>query len=172
MVKEGIIFGNKISRRGIEVDKAKVDVVEKLPSLAFLKGATSFLGHASFYRTFIKDISKVVKPLCTLLEKDIEFSFDEVCLKAFDEMKRGIIKAPIIVTPNWSSPFKLICDTSDFAVGALMATKVTVYMNHLAIKHFLAKKEAKPRLVRCVTTRFSVVLETVVLASQILRVSS
>lgn len=66
---------------------------------------------------FIKDSSKISKPLCTLLEKDITFNFDKVCLDTFDELKRSLILAPIIVTPYWNSPFKLMCDASDFTVG-------------------------------------------------------
>nr|KYP72303.1 Retrovirus-related Pol polyprotein from transposon 17.6 [Cajanus cajan] len=77
MVQEGIVLGHKISARGIEVDKAKVDVIEKLPPPINVKGVRSFLGHASFYRRFIKDFSKIAKPLCTLLNKDQPFLFDE-----------------------------------------------------------------------------------------------
>ena len=62
MVQEGIVLGHKISVRGIEVDKAKIDVIEKLPPPMNVKGVKSFLGHAGFYSRFIKDFSKVAKP--------------------------------------------------------------------------------------------------------------
>ena len=70
MVQEGIMLGHKISARGIEVDKAKIDVIEKLPPLVNVKGVRSFLGHARFNRWFIKDFSKIAKPLSNLLNKD------------------------------------------------------------------------------------------------------
>jgi hypothetical protein len=83
MVQEGIVLGHKVSARGIEVDRAKVDVIEKLPPPVNVKGVRSFLGHAGFYRRFIKDFSKISKPLCDLLVKDTKFDFDEKCLNAY-----------------------------------------------------------------------------------------
>ena len=78
MVNEGIVLGHKISERGIEVDKAKVDAIEKMPCLKAIKGIRSFLGHAGFYRRFIKDFSKISRPLTNLLQKDIPFVFYEI----------------------------------------------------------------------------------------------
>ncbi|GJU49554.1 reverse transcriptase domain-containing protein [Tanacetum coccineum] len=63
MVKEGIVLGHKISKAGIEVDKAKVDVITKLPYPTNIKGIRSFLGHAGFYRRFIMDFSKIARPM-------------------------------------------------------------------------------------------------------------
>ncbi|XP_070003267.1 uncharacterized protein [Nicotiana sylvestris] len=77
MVEEGIVLGHKISKNGIEVDKAKIEVISKLPPPTSVKGVRSFLGHARFYRRFIKDFSKVVNPLCKLLEKDAKFVFND-----------------------------------------------------------------------------------------------
>ena len=71
MVKEGIFLGHVISERGIEVDKAKIETVEKLPPPTDIKSLRSFLGHAGFYRRFIKDFSKITKPLTQLLQKDV-----------------------------------------------------------------------------------------------------
>ena len=100
MVQEGIVLGHKISVRGIEVDKAKIDVMDKLPPSMNVKGIRSFLGHAGFYRQFIKDFSKVAKPLSNLLNKDITFVFDEECMKAFNELKTKLVSAPVITTPD------------------------------------------------------------------------
>ncbi|KAL5574146.1 hypothetical protein UlMin_023743 [Ulmus minor] len=123
MVKEGIVLGHKVSRDGLEVDKAKVETIEKLPPPVSVKGIRSFLGHAGFYRRFIKDFSKVAKPLCNLLEKDRKFDFDEGCLKAFLELKQKLSSAPVIVAPDWGAPFELMCDASDVAVGAVLGQK-------------------------------------------------
>ncbi|PKI74240.1 hypothetical protein CRG98_005361 [Punica granatum] len=83
MVQEGIVLGHRISRDGIEVDKAKVEAIEKLPPPPSVRGIRSFLGHAGFYRRFIKDFSKIAKPLCNLLEKDTTFVFVSKCMEAF-----------------------------------------------------------------------------------------
>ena len=100
MVTEGIVLGHKISIHGIEVDKAKVEVIEKLPLPTNVKGIKSFLGHVGFYKHFIKDFSKLANPLSNLLNKEVSFHFDELCLEAFDTLKQKLIFAPIITAPN------------------------------------------------------------------------
>ena len=102
MVKEGIVLGHHIEEKGIEVDRPKVEVIEKLPPSIFVKGVRSFLGHAGFYWRFIKDFSKIAHRLCKLLEKDYKFCFDESCLKAFGELKEKLVSAPIIISLNWT----------------------------------------------------------------------
>ncbi|GJR75040.1 reverse transcriptase domain-containing protein, partial [Tanacetum coccineum] len=123
MVKEGIVLGHKVSSAGLEVDKAKIDVISKLPPPTNIKGIRSFLGHAGFYRRFIKDFSKIARPLTKLLEKDTPFEFDDECQKAFESLKEKLTCAPVIVSPNWNLPFELMCDASDFAVGAVLGQK-------------------------------------------------
>ncbi|KAJ9541977.1 hypothetical protein OSB04_028483 [Centaurea solstitialis] len=123
MVKEGIVLGHLISNRGIEVDKAKLEVIAKLPEPTTVKGIRSFLGHAGFYRRFIKDFSKISKPLCVLLQHDQEFIFDENCKKAFKTLKEALVTAPVVTTPDWSQPFEIMCDASDWAVGAVLGQK-------------------------------------------------
>jgi len=87
MVTEGIMLVHKISMHGIEVDKAKVEVIEKLPPPTNVKGIKSFLGHAGFYRRFIKGFFKIAKPLSNLLSKKVSFHFDKLCFEAFDTLK-------------------------------------------------------------------------------------
>jgi len=87
MVTEGVVLGHKISTKGIEVEKAKVEIIEKLPPPKNVKGIRSFLGHAGFYRRFIKDFSRIAKPLSNLLNKDTPFNFDVECLHAFELLK-------------------------------------------------------------------------------------
>ena len=123
MVREGIVLGHKISSRGIAVDNAKVDVIEKLPPPTNVKGVRSFLGHAGFYRRFIKDFSKIAKPLCNLLVKDTPFEFDEECLKAFNILKNKLISSPVIIAPNWKQDFEIMCDASDYAIGAVLGQR-------------------------------------------------
>ena len=87
MVKEGIVLGHQILEKGIEVDKAKVDTIEKLPPPSLVKGIRSFLGHEGFYRRFIKDFSIIAKPLSNLLVQGVPFEFNDQCLKAFVFLK-------------------------------------------------------------------------------------
>ncbi|CAM9004234.1 unnamed protein product [Rhodiola kirilowii] len=197
MVQEGIVLGHLVSKRGVEVDKAKIQVIEQLPPPTNQKGIRSFLGHAGFYRRFIKNFSKIARPLTHLLCNDVEFNFDEGCLEAFEKLKKNLVSAPIVQPPNWDLPFELMCDASDYAIGAvlgqrvekklhviyyvskvldsaqlnyttrekellavvyafekfrpyLVATKTIVYTDHAAIKYLMAKKDAKPRLIRWV----------------------
>nr|GFA03652.1 reverse transcriptase domain-containing protein [Tanacetum cinerariifolium] len=163
MVKEGIVLGNKISRKGIEVDKAKIDVIAKL---TYPTNALSLI--------FLKD-----------------------CEKAFNKVKERLTTAPIIISPDWSMPFELICDASDFAVWAMLGQKIEgkfkpiyyasktlndaqahytttekellvvvfsfdkfrpynilsktiVNTDHSALKYLFSKQDAKPRLIRWV----------------------
>ena len=124
MVKEGIVLGHVISERGMEVDKAKVELISKLPPPKSVRQIRSFLGHVGFYRRFIKDFSKIARPLSNLLVKDAPFEFEETCLEAYNFLKEAETKAPILQPPNWSLPFEIMCDASDFTVGAVLGQKV------------------------------------------------
>ncbi|CAM8908355.1 unnamed protein product [Rhodiola kirilowii] len=165
MVTHGVVLGHIVSKEGVEVDKAKIDVIKTLPYPSTVRDIKSFLGHA------------------------------EACKEAFDELKRALTSAPIIRAPDWSKGFEIMCDASDYAVGAvlgqreekkpvviyyasrtldaaqrnysttekellavvfalekfrsyLLGTKVTVFSDHAAIRYLMTKKEAKPRLIR------------------------
>ncbi|GJT42515.1 reverse transcriptase domain-containing protein [Tanacetum coccineum] len=128
MVKEGIVLGHKVSGAGLKVDKAKINVISKLPPPTNIKGVRSFLGHAGFYRCFIKDFSKMTRPLTKLLEKDTPFEFDDECQKTFELLKKKLTYAPVIVSPNWNLLFELMCDASDFAVGAVLGLTSSKYV--------------------------------------------
>nr|GEX83090.1 reverse transcriptase domain-containing protein [Tanacetum cinerariifolium] len=119
MVKEEIFLGHKISKNGLEVDRSKVDVIAKLPYPMTVKGVRSFLGHASFYRRFIQDFSKIARPITHLLEKETPFVFFKDCIDAFETLKKKLTEAPILVFPDWNLHFELMCDASDFAIGAV-----------------------------------------------------
>ncbi|CAN6718472.1 unnamed protein product [Malus baccata var. baccata] len=76
-----------------------------------------------FYRRFIKDFSKVSQPLCRLLQKDVAFDFNKECMASFKQLKELLTTAPIIVPPDWSLPFELMCDASDYALGAVLGQR-------------------------------------------------
>ena len=155
------------------------------------------MGHARFYRRFIKDFSKISKPLCRSLEKDTNFDFDESCRFAFEEIKSRSVTAPIMATPDWNKEFEIMCDVGDYAMGAILGQRiekifkaiyyasktfneaqenysttdkemlamvftcekfrpyilgsyVIIHTDHATIKYLIAKKDAKPRLIKWV----------------------
>jgi hypothetical protein len=118
MVQQGIVLGHVISER-IEVDHAKIKAISTLLPPTSVKGLRSFLGHTKFYRRFIKGFSIITKPLCNLLLKDVPFDFNKDFLKAFQDLKQKLIEAPILQSPDWSLPFEIMCDASDYEIGAL-----------------------------------------------------
>ncbi|GKA22391.1 reverse transcriptase domain-containing protein [Tanacetum coccineum] len=146
MVKEGIVLGHKILKSRIEVDKAKVDVIAKLPHPTTIKGVKSFLGHVRFYRRFIQDFSKISRPITHLLEKETPFVFSKECVEAFNALKKKLTEASILVALDWDLSFEIMCDASDFAVGAVLGNKIIVYTDHSALNYLLAKQDAKTRL--------------------------
>ncbi|RVW18640.1 Retrovirus-related Pol polyprotein from transposon 17.6 [Vitis vinifera] len=88
-----------------------------------VKGVRQFLGHVGFYRRFIKDFSKLARPLCELLVKDAKFIWDDRCQRSFEELKLFLTTAPIVRAPNWKLPFEVMCDASDFAIGAVLGQR-------------------------------------------------
>jgi hypothetical protein len=136
MVNEGIVLGHKISKSGIEVDRAKFDVIAKLPHPMTVKGIRSFLGHASFYQRFIQDFSKIARPLTHLLEKDAPFNFTNECVDAFNVLKKKLTEAPILVALDWNLPFELMCDASDYAIGAVLGQRKNKYFQPI---HYASK---------------------------------
>ena len=128
MVSKGIVLGHIISEKGIEVDKAKIDLISKLPppppppppppthTHTNVKTVRQFLRHAGFYRRFIHDFSKFAKPLYKLLEKDAKFEWDAECQQRFEELKAYLTTTPIVRALDWQLPFEVMCDASDLVV--------------------------------------------------------
>ncbi|GJW36685.1 reverse transcriptase domain-containing protein [Tanacetum coccineum] len=170
MVKEGIVLGHKISKSGIEVDKAKVDVIAKLPHPTTVKGIRSFLGHAGFYRRFIQDFSKIARPMTHLLEKETPFIFSKECIEAFETLNDFAVGAvlgqrktkhfqPIHYASKTMTEAQAHYTTTEKELLAvvyafekfrpyLVLSKSIVYTDHSALKYLLAKQDAKPRLLR------------------------
>nr|GEW93775.1 DNA-directed DNA polymerase [Tanacetum cinerariifolium] len=137
IVKEGIVLGHKISKKGIEVDKAKIKVISKLSHPTTIKGIRSFLGHAGFYRRFIKDFSKISRPMTHLLEKNSPFIFSNECIQAFRTLKEKFTEALILIAPNWDQPFELMCNASDYAVGAVLGFEVLICQENVKARLLL-----------------------------------
>ena len=115
------------------MDKAKVDAIEKMPCPKDIKGICNFLGHAGFYRRFIKDFSKISRPLTNILQKDVPFDFDDDCVEAFETLKKALTSAPIVQPHDWNLPFEIMCDASDYVVGVVLGQRVD---NKLNVIHY------------------------------------
>ena len=120
MVSQVIVLAHIISKKGIEVDKAKIDLISKLPFPTNIKTVRQLVGHAGFNRRFIMDFSTIAKPLYKLLEKDAKCFWDAGCQKSFEELKTYLTTAPIVRATNWQLPFEVMCDASDMAIGAVL----------------------------------------------------
>nr|GEZ31830.1 DNA-directed DNA polymerase [Tanacetum cinerariifolium] len=143
MCREGIVLGHKISKSGIEVNRAKVDVIAKLPHLTTVKGVRSFLGHAGFYRHFIQDFSKLARPMTHLLEKETPFVFSKKCIDAFNTLKKKLTEASILVVPDWNLPFELMCDANDYAIGVVLGKRKS---KHFQPIHYASKTMTKDQI--------------------------
>nr|GEV31655.1 reverse transcriptase domain-containing protein [Tanacetum cinerariifolium] len=114
MVKEGIVLSHKISKQGIEVDKAKVNVITKLPHLTAVNA----------------------RSMTRLLEKDTPFIFSQECVEAFKTLKRKLTEAPILIALNWDMPFELMCNASAFAIEAVLGQHQDKYFRPI---HYVSK---------------------------------
>nr|GEW55515.1 reverse transcriptase domain-containing protein [Tanacetum cinerariifolium] len=121
---------------------AKVDVITKLPHSTTVKGIRSFLGHAGFYRRFIKDFSKISKPMTRLLKKDTPFIFSQECVEAFQTLKRKLTEAPILIAPDWDMPFELMCGASDFVISTVLRKRQDKYFRPI---HYASKTMTKAK---------------------------
>ena len=123
MVTQGIVLGHIVSKKGIEVDKVKVELISNLPTPKCVRDIRSFLGHAGFYRRFIKDFSAIARPLCNFLAKDVPFAWSQACEAAFDKLKTMLVSPHIMRSPNWDLPLEILCDASDYAKGAVLGQR-------------------------------------------------
>ena len=123
-VWEGVVLGHIVSGKGLEVEKAKIEVIQNLPLPGTVRDLRNFLGHVGFYRRFIQDFAKVSKPLTTLLCKDKDFIIDEEGKRALTMLKQALIEAHILQSLNWDLPFLIMCDASDYALGAVLGQRL------------------------------------------------
>ncbi|RVW12126.1 Retrovirus-related Pol polyprotein from transposon opus [Vitis vinifera] len=150
MVRQGIVLGHIISEKGIEVDKAKVELIVKLPSPTTVKGVRQFLGHVGSYRRFIQDFSKLSMPLCELLAKDAksctwpkrrwEALCDLLCKQNIEEAQRNYttIEKELLAMVFALDKFRA------YLVGSF----IIVFTDHSALKYLLTKQDAKARLIK------------------------
>ena len=123
LLTEGIVLGHHVSSQGIKVDPSKIEVIVGLPPLKTQKEVRIFLGHASYYRRFIENFTKIVAPMFKLFTKDVEFQWTESCQSAFEILNAKLSVAPILRGPDWSLPFHISIDSSDITIGGFVGKK-------------------------------------------------
>ncbi|RVW56356.1 Retrovirus-related Pol polyprotein from transposon opus [Vitis vinifera] len=156
MVQQGSVLGHIISEKCIEVDKAKVELIVKLPSPTTIKGVRQFLGHAGFYRRFIKDFSKLSKPLCELLVMcdASDFAIGAILGQREDGKPYVIYYASKTLNEaqrNYTTIEKellAVVFSLDKFRAYLVGPSIVVFTDHSALKYLLTKQDAKARLIR------------------------
>lgn len=91
-----VLRGHLVFEKGLEFDRAKIEIIEKLVPSFSVKGVQNFLGHTGFYKRFIKDFSKISKPLTNLLANDVPFVFDEICVTLFNRLNEALNTTSVI----------------------------------------------------------------------------
>ena len=114
MIRDGIVLGHFVSSKGLEVDKAKVEVIHDLALPMSIRKL----------RSFIQDFAKLSKPLTSLLCKEKYFIIEEEGKHAFMQLKYSLVEAPILQSPNWDLPLEIMCNTSNFAVGTVLGQRI------------------------------------------------
>ncbi|KAK3129330.1 hypothetical protein QOZ80_6BG0477810 [Eleusine coracana subsp. coracana] len=136
-LKEVEFLGHVMSAGGVSVDPGKVkDVLDWKPPQT-VKEIRSFLGLAGYYRRFIKDFSKIAKPMTTLLGKDKSFEWTQRCQTSFEELKKRLTSAPVLILPDISKSFDIYCDASKQGLGCVLMQEghVVAYASRQLRKH-------------------------------------
>lgn len=119
--KEVAYLGHLITENGVRPNPAKIDAIQRFPQPKNPKEIKQFLGLTGYYRRFVMDYSKIIKPLTNLLKKDVPFNFNESCVKAFETCKKFLTEAPILQYPKFDEEFVLTTDASAFAIGSVLS---------------------------------------------------
>jgi hypothetical protein len=145
MVREGIVLGHKISDKGVEVDKAKIGVIEQLLPPTNVKGIHGFLGHAGFYQRFIQNFCHIARPLTHLLAKDAPFVLKEA--KYAISYASKTLAGPLLNYATIVKDLLAVVFAIKRFMSNLLGAMVIVYTDHAALKYLLMKKDAKPCLI-------------------------
>ena len=119
-IDEVPFLGHVISKGGIAVDPSKIKTVLDGPIPQSVREVRGFLGLAGYYRRFIENSSKIAKPLTTLLEKGVEFKWTKERQAAFDELKKRLTTAPVLILLDQQKRFTVYCDASKEGLGCVL----------------------------------------------------
>jgi hypothetical protein len=150
MLTDRIVLGHYVSSTGIKVDLEKIEVISKIPPPQTQKEVRSFLGHASYYRRFIENFTKIATPMFKLLIKDAHFVWDSQCQTAFEILKEKLSTTPVLQGPNWSLPFHISTNASDTTLGAVLHQKENQIIHAI---YFISKNLTPPKCNYTVTEK-------------------
>jgi hypothetical protein len=119
-LKQVAFLGHVVSKGGISVDPSKVQDVLSWKTPTSVSDIRSFLGLVGYYRRFIKGFSRISKPMTELLEKDKDFKWTSACESGFQELKKRLTTAPVLVMSNMDKPFSIYCDASGQGLGCVL----------------------------------------------------
>ena len=119
-MKEVGFLGHVISGECIAVDPTKVKSVTNWLSPTSVGEIRSFLGLAGYYQRFIENFSKIAKPMADLLKKDTKFKWTEECEASFQELKKCLVTAPVLILPDIRKDFQVYCDASLLGLGGVL----------------------------------------------------
>jgi hypothetical protein len=119
-LKQVAFLGHVISKGGISVDASNVQYVLSWKAPMSVSDIQSFLGLAGYYQRFIERFSKISKPMTKLLEKDKQFEWTPTCEASFQELKKRLTTALVLVMPEMEKPFSIYCDKSGQGLGCVL----------------------------------------------------
>jgi len=119
--KEVLYLGHRLTREGLLPDESKLSAVKEFPIPNTTKKLKGFLGLAGYYRRFIPNFSKIVKPLTNLLKNNTPFNWNADTDEVFNTLKRVLTSQPLLQYPDFSKPFILTTDASNDALGAIIS---------------------------------------------------
>ena len=130
-LKEVKFLGHILSAEGVSVDPKKITSILEWKTPANVKNIREFLGLAGYYRKFVKDFSKIAKPMTQLLKKEKKFEWSPECEKSFQELKSRLTSAPILIMPDINKDFEVYCDASRTGLGSVLMQegKVVSYLS-------------------------------------------
>jgi hypothetical protein len=131
------ILGHVLSAKGIAVDPSKVKDILEWNSPTIVDQVRSFLGLAGYYRRFILDFSKIVKPIMGLLKNDTKFDWSSKCNEAFEQLKVLLTTSPVLAQPDIEKPFDVYYDASGSGLGCVLMQegRVIVYASRQLCQH-------------------------------------
>ena len=119
-MESGILLEHVVSRKGLEVDTDKVRAILALLAPTSVREIRGFLGCVGYYRRFIEGYAKRAIPLTELLKNEEEFIWTERRQHAFEDLKKTLVKAPVLSPPDWSKEFHVTIDASGWCLGAIL----------------------------------------------------
>ncbi|WVZ51730.1 hypothetical protein U9M48_002845 [Paspalum notatum var. saurae] len=136
-LKEVAFLGHILSAKGVAVDPSKVEDVLNWKQPKTMTEIRSFFGLAGYYRRFIKDFSKIAKPMTALTQKNAKFAWSSRCEEAFRTLKKLLTSAPILAQPDITKPFDVYCDASGSGLGCVLMQegRVIAYASSQLRKH-------------------------------------